>query len=184
MDLKCSQTYRNLLKTFAGESRARTRYNLFGEQASKDGSLWIKDIFDETANNEYAHAREVYKKYLGLVGDTKENLLSAMKLEKTEYTDIYKQFEEDAKREGFDDIAHFYEELREVEEIHYNRFKKIYDKYCEDKLYEDCKDTLWQCLNCGYLYKGDEAPSKCPLCGFPRKFFRKKCEEEVKKECK
>lgn len=177
MEIKCSKTYKNLLKTFAGECRARTRYNLFGEQADKEGCLWVKEVFDETANNEYAHAREAYKKYLCLVGDTKDNLLTAMKIEKDEFTNIYKEFEEDAKKEGFDDIAHFYKELQEVEEIHYKRLEKLYEK-CKDKeLYKSHDDVLWECMNCGYIHKGEEAPCKCPLCGYPQKYFKNRCEE-------
>ncbi|WP_040210307.1 rubrerythrin [Clostridium polynesiense] len=175
--LKGTQTEKNLFKTFAGESRARNRYNLYSEKARMEGYEWIGDIFDETAGNEYAHAREVYRRFLGLVGNTSENLKDAIKGETEEYSKIYKEFEEVARREGFKEIADFYKEIAEVEEFHEKRFKALYDKVNCKTVFTSPVPIKWQCLNCGYIYEGTEAPAACPLCKFPRAFFKPLCEE-------
>ena len=111
MDLKGSKTEQNLYRTFAGESRARNKYTLYAEKARVDGYRWVAEIFDETAGNELAHAREVLGRYLKLIGCTKDNLLDSSLGETNEADNVYKKFEEDARNEGFNDIADFYKEL-------------------------------------------------------------------------
>ncbi|MGG5461895.1 rubrerythrin family protein [Clostridium sp. B9] len=175
-NLKGSQTEKNLYKTFAGECRARTKYNLFAEEARKEEQHWIADVFDETAGNEYAHAREVYKTFLGNVGSIEENLLTAAMGETDEYKEIYKQYEEVARDEGYNEIADFFKELREVEESHKERFTMLNKKLEEGSLYSSENNEKWICLNCGYIYEGNEVPKMCPLCKYPQGYFKLICE--------
>lgn len=172
MNLKGSKTEKNLYKTFAGESRARNKYNLYSEKAKTDGFMWVAEIFNETAGNEYAHAREVYKKYLGKVSNTKNNLIEAALGEAEESKVIYKDFEMTAREEGFDELADFYKELQEVEEYHKERFLDLAKKIKDDQMFKSDKESLWQCMNCGYIYEGMEAPEVCPLCKYPRAYFK------------
>ncbi|GKU27128.1 rubrerythrin family protein [Clostridium folliculivorans] len=171
MKIKDSETLKNLLKTFAGESRARNKYNLYAEKARHEGFIWIGQVFDLTASNEYAHAREVWAKYLGMVKSTEENLLDAMEGEGQETEKIYKEFEEVARKEGFEAIADFYKELREVEESHRERFKDVYDKVKSGTVFKSSTESVWRCMNCGYIYEGKQVPEVCPLCKFPRAYF-------------
>jgi rubrerythrin len=175
MDLKGSKTEKNLYKTFAGESRARNKYNLYSEKARLDGYQWVAEIFDETAHNEFAHAREVYGRFLNLIGYTKDNLLDCIEGETDEYKNIYKRFEEDAREEGFMEIADFYKELAETEEHHAERFKKLHDKIEGGTMFRGAEGSLWICMNCGYIHEGEEAPLVCPLCKYPRAYFKPDC---------
>ncbi|GFZ34367.1 rubrerythrin [Clostridium zeae] len=171
MEIKDSETLKNLLKTFAGESRARNKYNLYAEKARQEGFVWIGQVFDLTASNEYAHAREAWAKYLCMVKSTEENLLDAMEGEWQEANKIYKEFEEVARKEGFEAIANFYKELREVEESHRERFKDIYEKVKCGTVFKSSTESVWRCMNCGYIYEGKQVPEVCPLCKFPRAYF-------------
>lgn len=180
MNLKGSKTEKNLYKTFAGESRARTRYTLYSEKAKADGYVYISQVFAEISGNELAHAREIYKRFLDRVCSTKNNLIDAAIAESEECKIIYKEFEKVAKEEGFDEIAHFYKELQEVEESHKERYLDLAKKIKDDKIFKSDKKTIWMCLNCGYLYEGTEAPQNCPLCKYPRSFFKK----VDKRDCK
>lgn len=173
--LKGSETEKNLYKTFAGESRARNKYNMYAEMARVEGYQWIADVFDETAENEFAHAREVFGRYLGNVRSTGENLASAMGGETEEFRKLYKEFEKIARDEGFIEIADFYKELREVEESHAERYKELYERVKEGTVFSSSESTEWICLNCGYIHEGEEAPEFCPLCKFPRAYFKEKC---------
>ncbi|MBS5938768.1 rubrerythrin family protein [Clostridium sartagoforme] len=175
MDLKGSKTEGNLFRTFAGEARARTRYNLYAEKARLDGYQWVAEIFDETARNELAHAREVYGTYLNLIGCTKNNLMDSILGENSEFQNIYKGFEADARAEGFNDIADFYKELSETEENHSKRFKELYDKIEDGTMFKGPAGSLWVCMNCGYIHEGEEAPLVCPLCKYPRAYFKPYC---------
>ena len=125
MNLKGTKTEKNLFKTFAGECRARTKYDLYAEKARCDGYVWIAEVF-----------------------------------------------EEDARSEGFNEIADFYKELQEVEESHKERYLDLAKKLKDDKIFKSDEDTLWVCLNCGYIHEGKEAPEKCPLCKYPRAYFK------------
>lgn len=176
MDLKGSKTEKNLLKTFAGESRARNKYDLYAERARDDGYQWVGQIFNEIALNEYAHARRSYGQLLNRVGSTKENLLDAIIGETSEFTDIYKDFEQEARNEGFVEIAEFYEELREVEESHSEKFKALYDKLEDGTMFKGPVESKWICMNCGYIHEGMDAPMVCPLCKYPRAYFKPVCE--------
>ncbi|MGL5085168.1 MAG: rubrerythrin family protein [Clostridium sp.] len=176
MELKGSKTEKNLLKTFAGESRARNKYDLYAEKARLEGYQWVGQIFNETALHEYAHARRVYAQLLKRVGSTKKNLLDAIVGESDESNDIYKRFEKEAKAEGFIDVAEFFKELREVEESHTVKFKALYDKLEDGKMFKGPKESKWICMNCGYIHEGSDAPLVCPLCKYPRAYFKPLCE--------
>lgn len=187
MNLKGSKTEKNLFKTFAGESRARNKYNFYGEKAREEGLMWVADIFDETAHNEKAHARRVFKGFLHKIEDSEDNLIEASLGEAEESKVIYKEFENVAREEGFDEIADFYKELQEVEEHHKQRFLEIAKRLKEGKMFKSNTKSEWICLNCGYIHEGYEAPMKCPLCGYPRSYFKKMdnkdCKQEDKKKC-
>lgn len=180
MDLKGSKTEKNLLRTFAGESRARNMYTFFGEKAREQGLQYVASVFDATAYNEMAHAREVYRRYLRLLGNTSENLEKAAMGEAAESSRIYKGFEEEARSEGFNEIADFYKELAEVEEHHMNRFNYLKERLDSGEMFKDGEETMWQCMNCGYIHVGSSAPKVCPLCKYPQGYFKiycKECEE-------
>lgn len=174
--LKGSETERNLYKTFAGESRAVVKYMLYAEKARAEGYMWLGEEFDDTSLNELAHARVVLKTLLGSIGTTLDNLKDAVAGETNEYENLYKEFEETAEREGFTPIAEFYKELREVEENHARAFKDLADKIEDGTIFEGPVESKWYCMNCGYIYEGPEAPAVCPLCGYPRGYFRQYCE--------
>lgn len=178
MDLKGSKTEKNLYRTFAGESRANTKYTLYAEKARQEGYRWIGEIFDEIAKNELAHARRSYGQFLNGVRSTCDNLLDAINGENEEVRDIYKKFEDDARKEGFNDIADFFKELQEVEEAHAERYKKLYDKLDDGTMFSGPRDSKWCCMNCGYIHEGPEAPLVCPLCKFPRAYFKPCCKIE------
>ena len=125
MDIKGSKTEKNLYRTFAGESRATVKYYIYSEEADKEGNKCIAQVFKETAENEKAHAREVFKRYLKQVGSISENLMDAINSEDRESKNIYRRYENDAREEGFEEIEKFYRELREVEESHKIRFEKL-----------------------------------------------------------
>lgn len=176
MDLKGSRTEKNLYRTFAGESRANTKYTLYGEKARQEGYQWVGEIFDATAHNELAHARRVFGQFLKMVNSTSENLLDSINGETEEYKCIYKKFEQEAREEGFNDIADFYKELQEVEEAHAEMYKKLYDKLQDGTMFSGPRDSRWCCMNCGYIHEGPEAPLICPLCKYPRAYFKPLCE--------
>jgi len=184
MDLKGSQTEKNLLRTFAGESRARNKYTFYGEKAEAEGYEYIAKVFEETAGNEMAHAREVFRRYLGMVKGTAENLADAAQGEAAESSKIYKEFERVAREEGFNEIADFYKELAEVEEHHMERFMTLQKRVEKEEMFKCNKDVKWQCMNCGYIHVGKEAPKVCPLCKFPQAYFMMICEQYPYSGCK
>lgn len=172
MDLKGSKTEKNLYSTFAGESRARNKYNFYAEKARQEGYEFIAGIFDETAGNERAHAREVFNRYLKLNKGTSDNLMDAAEGEAFESLKLYKEYEKTAREEGFKDIADFYKELAEVEEYHHNRYSTLRRNLVEGKEFKRDHEVKWQCMNCGYIHIGEEAPLVCPLCKYPRSYFQ------------
>ena len=177
MQLNGSKTERNLLSTFAGESRARNKYTFYAEKAEKEGYEYIASIFEATANNEKAHAREVFNRFLKMNKSTADNLKDSAEGEAHESNNLYKQFEKEARAEGFTEIANFYKELQEVEGNHEMRFMKIYENLKAGMIFKRNTDVKWQCMNCGYIHIGKEAPAFCPLCKFPRAYFKIYCED-------
>ena len=137
-------------------------------------------MFDETAKNEYAHAREAYRRYLDRINCTKNNLIEAAVGESEEANVIYKEFENVAREEGFEEIADFYKELQEVEEHHKERYLYLAKKLKDKNIFKDDKKTLWICLNCGYIHEGYEAPERCPLCRYPQSYFKNLCPKACK----
>src|SRR3989338_1930212 len=181
--LKGSETEKNLLKAFAGESQARNRYTFFASVAKKEGFEQISAIFLETADNEKEHA-EVFFKHLeggeveikasypaGKIGITSENLLAAAEGEKAEWGKIYPDFEETAKKEGFELIEKSFKEIAEVEEQHEKRYRKLLDNVNSGKVFKKDKIVKWKCRNCGYVHEGKEAPKVCPACLHAQGFF-------------
>jgi rubrerythrin len=190
MELKGSETEKNLLKAFAGESQARNRYTYFASVAKKQGYEQISSIFSETAENEKEHA-EVFFKYLneigqpleitasypsGKIGTTEENLLAAAEGEKEEWGVLYPDFEAKAKQEGFEDIAVSFKEIAEVEEEHEKRYRKLLENVKSKKVFEKDEVVKWKCRNCGYVHKGKTAPEECPACKHAQSYYELLCE--------
>jgi len=182
--LKGSKTEQNLLKSFAGESQARNRYEFFAKVAKNEGYEQIAAIFQETANQEKEHAKRFFK-FLeggaieitacypaGKIGTTKENLKAAAEGENEEWTDLYPQFAETAKEEGFMEIATAYKMIAKVEAEHERRYLKLLQNLSEDKVFMKDGKVWWKCLNCGYVYESEKALEKCPACLHPKAFMQ------------
>jgi rubrerythrin len=188
MELKGSKTEKNLLKSFAGESQARTRYTFFASVAKKEGYEQISEIFTETAGNEKEHA-ELFFKYLkggdveitasypaGVIGTTAENLKAAAEGEKLEWGTLYPDFAEVAEKEGFPAIANTFRMVAQVEAKHELRYRKLLANVKQGKVFKKDKVIKWKCRNCGHVYEGSEAPERCPVCDHPRSYFEVWCE--------
>jgi rubrerythrin len=182
--LKGTKTEQNLLKSFAGESQARNRYEFFASVARKEGYEQIAAIFMETSNQEKEHAKRFFK-FLeggvveitasypaGIIGTTKENLKAASEGENEEWTDIYSHFSEVAKEEGFPEIAVAFKMTAKVEAEHERRFLKLLQNLSEDKVFIKNGKVWWKCLNCGYVYESEKALENCPACLHPKAFMQ------------
>lgn len=170
MNLKGSKTEQNLLTAFAGESQARSKYTYFASIAKKAGYEQIAAIFLETADNEKEHAK-VWAKQLGLIGDTAQNLQTAIDGENYEWTQMYKNFAQVAREEGFDEIARLMDEVAEVEEAHEQRFRQLLERVQDGTVFKRDVPIKWHCRNCGYIHEGTEPPEVCPACAHPRSFY-------------
>jgi rubrerythrin len=181
--LKGTKTEQNLLKSFAGESQARNRYTYFASVARKEGYEQIANIFTETAGNEKEHA-QIFFEYLeggeveitaaypaGVIGDTKVNLKAAADGEKMEWSTLYAEFEQVAKKEGFSAIATSYKEIAEVEEFHEKRYRKLLKNVSSGEVFKKKASVKWHCTNCGYIHEGPEAPKVCPACKHPQSYY-------------
>lgn len=172
MNLKGTQTEKNLQTAFAGESQARNKYTYFASKAKKEGYEQIAAIFEETANNEKEHAKLWYKLLNDGIGTTAENLKAAAEGENYEWTDMYAGFAKTAREEGFEAIAKLFEGVAEIEKHHEERYRKLL-KNVEDKVvFSSEGDAIWQCRNCGHIVIGKEAPSVCPVCAHPQAYFQ------------
>lgn len=171
MNFKDSKTYQNLATAFAGESQARNKYTYYASKAKKEGYVQIAQIFEETANNEKEHAKIWFKLLNDGVGSTEENLKDAASGEHAEWTDMYKEFAETAKAEGYDDIAALFEGVGAIEKHHDERYNELLKNVQEDKVFEKDVEEYWICLNCGHIVKGKTAPEKCPICDHDKKYF-------------
>ena len=169
-ELKGSKTEANLWAAFAGESQARNKYSYFASKAKKDGYVQIAQIFEETANNEKEHAK-IWFKLLQGIGTTEENLKAAARGEHDEWTDMYKTFAEEAKAEGFDDIAALFEGVAAIEKEHEERYLKLLDNIEKGVVFSKDGDIVWKCTNCGHLHFGKQAPEVCPVCNHPQAYF-------------
>ncbi|MCX6281184.1 MAG: ferritin-like domain-containing protein [Bacteroidetes bacterium] len=182
--LKGTKTEQNLLKSFAGESQARNRYEFFASVAKKEGFEQIAAIFMETSNQEKEHAKRFFK-FLeggmteitamypaGIIGTTKENLKAAAEGEHEEWTELYPHFAEIAKEEGFMEIAVAYQMIAKVEAEHERRYLKLLQNVSEDKVFMKDGKVWWKCLNCGYVYESEKALEKCPACQHPKAYMQ------------
>ncbi len=172
MELKGSKTEKNLMTAFAGESQARNKYTFFASKAKKEGYEQIAAIFLETADNEKEHAK-LWFKYLhgGEVPSTADNLLAASEGENYEWTDMYKEFEETAREEGFIEIANKFKMVGAIEKEHEERYKKLLDNVKEGVVFVSKDIAVWKCRNCGHIAIGKFAPKVCPVCNHPQSYF-------------
>ncbi len=183
MSLKGTQTEKNLLTAFAGESQARNRYNYFASQARKEGFVQISSIFEETANQEKEHAKRLFK-FLeggeveiragfpaGVIGTTAENLEAAAGGEHYEWTDMYPGFATVAREEGFEEIAAVFEAIAVAEKQHEKRYNDLRANIESGTVFKRDKKVVWRCRNCCYLHEGEEAPGLCPACAHPQAHF-------------
>ena len=172
MDLKGSQTEKNLMEAFAGESQARNKYTYYASQAKKDGYVQISKFFEETANNEREHAKIWFKLlHGGKINGTLENLADAAEGEKYENTTMYPEFARVAREEGFDEIARLFEGVAKIEKHHQERYEKLMQNIKEDVVFKRDEAQLWECANCGFQVEGKESPELCPICAHPKSFF-------------
>jgi rubrerythrin len=186
--LKGTQTEKNLLTAFAGESQARNRYTYFASAARKEGFDQIRAVFEETAGQEKEHAERLFK-FLeggdveiqaaypaGVIGTTAENLEAAAGGENYEWTDMYPGFAATAREEGFDDLAGVFEAIAVAEKHHEKRYLGLLANVAAGTAFKKDKPVMWHCRNCGYVYEGPEAPDPCPACDHPQAYYELLCE--------
>ncbi|OGR15250.1 MAG: rubrerythrin [Deltaproteobacteria bacterium RIFOXYB12_FULL_58_9] len=185
-EIKGTETEKNLLKAFAGESQARNRYTYAAGVARKEGYRQIEALFLETADNEKEHAKRFFK-FLeggateitatypaGKIGTTLENLEAAAAGENEEWTDLYPAFAEVARKEGFKDVAVAFTMIAKVEKEHEERYRKLAANVEKNQVFEKDETTRWKCSNCGYVHEGTKAPKICPACLHPQEYFEVK----------
>ncbi|MDD4939787.1 MAG: rubrerythrin family protein [Candidatus Omnitrophica bacterium] len=181
--IRGTRTEKNLLAAFAGESQARNRYAYFSSAARKEGLEQVANIFAETADNEKEHAK-VFFKYLeggdaqitasypaGMIRDTRSNLEQAADGENLEWTTLYSDFSQIAKDEGFAEVARSFEQIAKVEKFHEARYRKLINNIANGEVFKKKAAVKWHCINCGYIFEGDEAPKECPACKHPQAFY-------------
>ena len=178
-----TETEKNLLKAFAGESQARNRYHMFAEKAREDGYDQIAAIFDETAHNEQLHAQtffafleggpvEITAKYpAGMVGNTFDNLIAAADGEHEEFVELYPHFAEVAAQEGFIKISNQFKMIAKVEKEHEERYRKLAQNVQDNKVFAKDEETIWICRECGHIHVGKQTPAVCPVCQHPKSVF-------------
>jgi len=182
-NLRGTQTEKNILAAFAGESQARNRYTYFASQAKKDGYVQISEIFTETANQEKEHAKRLFKLLqggeveivaafpAGVIGTTLDNLKEAAAGENYEYTDMYPGFAKTAEKEGFQEIADIFKAIAVAEKQHEKRYLALAANVASGSVFKKKNSVVWRCRNCGYLHEGDSAPEECPACAHPQAHF-------------
>ena len=182
-NLKGTQTEKNILTAFAGESQARNRYTYFASKAKKEGLVQISLIFEETANQEKEHAKRLFKLLeggeveitgsfpAGIIGSTLENLKAGAGGEKYEHTTMYPEFAAKAREEGLDAIAVIFEAIAVAEKQHEKRYNDLIENIESNSVFKKDQSVKWRCLNCGYIHEGEEAPKACPACAHPQAYF-------------
>ena len=182
-ELSGTQTGKNILTAFAGESQARNRYSYFASQAKKDGYVQISDIFEETANQEKEHAKRLFKLLqggeleisasfpAGVIGTTLENLKESAGGENYEWTEMYPGFAKTARDEGFEAIAKIFESIAVAEKQHEKRYLDLAENIKAGRVFKRKEKVVWRCRNCGYLHEGNEAPELCPACAHEQAHF-------------
>lgn len=181
--IKGTQTEKNLLIAFAGESQARNRYTFFAGQAKKEGLVQIAEIFEETADQEKEHAKrffkfleggevEVVEKFpAGKIGTTLENLISAAEGEEHEWEEMYPAFAKVAREEGFNEVASAFDAISIAEKQHGKRYRDLANNLESGKVFRRNNKVVWRCKNCGFLHEAEEAPNVCPACLHPQSYF-------------
>ncbi len=170
-----TKTEKNLMEAFAGESQARNKYTYYASAAKKAGYVQMANIFEETANQEKEHAKLWFKEFHG-IGTPEENLADAAAGENEEWTSMYKRMAEEAREEGFEELAAKFEYVAAVEAAHERRYLKLLESLKEGKTFKGDAPLGWKCNNCGYIHLGDEAPVECPACAHPQAHFERKAE--------
>lgn len=181
--LKGTQTEKNILTAFAGESQARNRYTYFASKAKKEGYVQISNIFQETADNEKEHAKRLFK-FLeggeaeisasfpaGVIGSTAENLKASAAGENHEHTTMYPEFARIAEEEGFSEVAEVMKSIAVAEKQHERRYLGLLENIEKGQVFKKDNVVKWKCGNCGYIHEGEEAPEKCPACAHPQAHF-------------
>jgi rubrerythrin len=182
-NLRGTQTEKNILTAFAGESQARNRYTFFASQAKKDGYVQISEIFTETANQEKEHAKRLFKLLqggeveiaaafpAGVIGTTLDNLKEAAAGENYEYTDMYPGFAKTAEEEDLQEIADIFKAIAVAEKQHEKRYLALAANIADGSVFKKKNSVVWRCRNCGYLHEGSSAPEECPACAHPQAHF-------------
>lgn len=178
-----TQTEKNILTAFAGESQARNRYSYFASKAKKEGYVQISNVFLETADNEKEHAKRLFK-FLeggeaeisasfpaGVIGSTAENLKASANGENHEYTTMYPEFARIAEEEGFSEVAEAMKSIAAAEKQHERRYLGLLDNIEKGQVFKKDNVVKWKCGNCGYIHEGEEAPEECPACAHPQAYF-------------
>lgn len=165
-----TQTEKNLLAAFAGESQARNKYTYFASRAKKDGFEQISAIFQQTADNEKEHAKMWFKELNG-IGSTSENLAAAADGENYEWTDMYEGFAKTAEKEGFIDLAKKFRLVAAIEKRHEERYRALLKNIEMQEVFSRSEVKVWECRNCGHIVVGEKAPDKCPVCDHPQAYF-------------
>ena len=165
-----TQTEKNLLAAFAGESQARNKYTYFASKAKKEGYEQIAALFLKTAENEKEHAKLWFKELDG-IGSTAENLAAAADGENHEWTDMYREFAETAEKEGFAELAEKFRGVAAIEKAHEERYRALLRNVETQKVFEKSEVKVWECRNCGHIVVGTKAPEICPVCAHPQSYF-------------
>ncbi|MCK4539140.1 MAG: rubrerythrin family protein [Candidatus Krumholzibacteria bacterium] len=183
MSIKGTETEKNILKAFAGESQARNRYTYFASAAKKEGYVQISNIFKETADQEKEHAKRLFKLLeggeleitagfpAGMIGTTEENLKASAGGENFEWTEMYPGFAKIAREEGFKEIADIFEAIAVAEKQHEKRYEALLYNINAGRVFKRDDVVIWRCQNCGYLHEGTEAPDMCAACAHPKAHF-------------
>jgi len=181
--IKGTETEKNIMAAFAGESQARNRYTFFASKAKKEGYVQIAAIFQETADQEKEHAERLFKILeggeveitgsfpAGIIGTTEENLMASAGGERYEHAEMYPGFAEAARKEGFSDIAAIFEAIAVAEKQHETRYLALAENIKQGRVFRRNEPVRWRCRNCGYIHEGTEAPEKCPACDHGRAYF-------------
>ncbi len=191
------QTLKNLAKAFIGESQARNRYNMYASIAKKEGYVQISQIFNETAEHEKQHAKwmmrmfnqikdnkdlditdiEVAAEFNSILGDTVENLQSAIDGENYENSEMYPEFARTAEKEGYQKIADRLRAVAQSEEYHEERYRKLIKQVKDGTFFEKEEEVEWVCLECGRIHKGKTPPEVCPSCDHPKSYYKRRCDK-------
>ncbi|MBK5112036.1 MAG: rubrerythrin family protein [Candidatus Heimdallarchaeota archaeon] len=186
--VKGTETEKNLMKAFAGESQARNRYTMYAKKAQKEGYMQIEELFIETADNEYQHAKQFFSfleggmveftaGYPTDIGTTEENLKFAAMGENEEHTILYPGFAKVAEEEGFPEVALKFNNIAKVEVEHEKRYLALLEQVKAGTVFKKSTKKRWKCRVCGFVYEGEEPPKICPVCGHDHHYYELICEE-------